>query len=279
MRIQNALLLDITLGLAALASSATPAAGATFVPTESTLVTESPAVLAFQFDIANTDEVVAASLALPDQLIGWLSGLEDPIARLKVAWGQGSVPSVSELVLATTSTPNVEYLKSNGGGRSLDCSRLFLEGISGAQFWVAVSIDDLTVPSETELDSSGAALSTQAAPMVSSKGRSTAKRTSVEPEQMRKSAERSRLVMLRNPIRTNATIRLWPKVSGEISLEVYNLAGRKVFVSRHRVSAGLPMDLGWAGSDEKGASVASGVYLIRVAGSGMDLREKIVLIR
>jgi len=71
-----------------------------------------------------------------------------------------------------------------------------------------------------------------------------------------------------NPLHSGATISLALPVGGEVSLELYDIRGRKVAtVARERMAAGY-RSVSWNGTDEYGSPVASGAYFLRAEVDG-----------
>jgi hypothetical protein len=67
-----------------------------------------------------------------------------------------------------------------------------------------------------------------------------------------------------NPLRTGVTISLALPSDGRVSLELYDIRGRKVAtVARERMTAGYH-NVVWNGTDDYGTAVVSGVYFLRV---------------
>jgi len=66
-----------------------------------------------------------------------------------------------------------------------------------------------------------------------------------------------------NPLRSGVTISLALPSDGQVSLEIYDIRGRKVStVARERMAAGY-RSLVWNGTDDYGVAVSSGVYFLR----------------
>jgi hypothetical protein len=71
-----------------------------------------------------------------------------------------------------------------------------------------------------------------------------------------------------NPLRTSVTISLALPADASVSLDLYDIQGRKVAtMARERMTAGY-RDVIWNGTDDTGMPVASGVYFLRVQVDG-----------
>jgi hypothetical protein len=71
-----------------------------------------------------------------------------------------------------------------------------------------------------------------------------------------------------NPLRTSITISLALPADASVSLDLYDIQGRKVAtMARERMTAGY-RDVIWNGTDDTGMPVASGVYFLRVQVDG-----------
>jgi hypothetical protein len=67
--------------------------------------------------------------------------------------------------------------------------------------------------------------------------------------------------------------------SGKVTLDVYNVAGRRV---RRLVQSNMPVGLhhaAWDGRDARGNMVALGIYLVRLETTGQSLAHKLVMVR
>jgi endonuclease/exonuclease/phosphatase family metal-dependent hydrolase len=82
-----------------------------------------------------------------------------------------------------------------------------------------------------------------------------------------------------NPVRGDATLALRMPLPGTVTVRVYDVTGRTVrTLARGYLGAGTH-DLAWNGRDERGATCASGVYLIRATGVDGVASLRVVLIR
>ena len=67
--------------------------------------------------------------------------------------------------------------------------------------------------------------------------------------------------------------------AGEASVEIYDVAGRKIRTVAHGEYPAGYQAVTWDGRDEQGRHVASGVYLIRTTTDGRTLNMKLVATR
>jgi len=66
---------------------------------------------------------------------------------------------------------------------------------------------------------------------------------------------------------------------GSIRVTVYDRLGSQVAVITGGAQAGQEWDYTWNGTDEDGAALASGIYVVRVQGPGYDDRHKVAVLR
>ena len=90
--------------------------------------------------------------------------------------------------------------------------------------------------------------------------------------------ELARLVPLTNPSYGETKIRLDLPVSGVVSLEVYDVAGRRVrtLLSDRKLASG-PHRIVWDGIDEAGRNTPAGIYWIRLKAGGK--RQSLSIVR
>lgn len=84
---------------------------------------------------------------------------------------------------------------------------------------------------------------------------------------------------LPNPFNPTTTIRFRAPANGEVRVRIYNLRGelvRQLF--DEKVEAGAHQVV-WNGTDDRGATVASGVYVYEVAGFGERVTKKMALVK
>ena len=88
--------------------------------------------------------------------------------------------------------------------------------------------------------------------------------------------------ILRSSRGANMKIRASSGARGSIRVTVYDRLGNQVAVigngSPDTATANV-MDYSWNGTDESGAALASGIYIVRVQGPGYDDRHKVVVLR
>jgi len=66
---------------------------------------------------------------------------------------------------------------------------------------------------------------------------------------------------------------------GDVTLRVYDVAGRLVATLVDEVQSPGPKRARWDGSDQRGGVAASGVYFYRLTAPGFEQTRKMVLIR
>ncbi|HAN41183.1 MAG TPA: hypothetical protein DCQ12_04640, partial [Candidatus Cloacimonas sp.] len=82
-----------------------------------------------------------------------------------------------------------------------------------------------------------------------------------------------------NPFNPETTISYSVKEPGRVRLEIYNIKGQLVrtLVDEEHLTGNYK--LSFDGKDNRGRSVASGVYLLRMRAPGYQKRAKMVLLR
>jgi flagellar hook capping protein FlgD len=78
-----------------------------------------------------------------------------------------------------------------------------------------------------------------------------------------------------NPIQVGATMRFTLRVAGQAELDLYDVAGHHV---RQLASGSFPAGeqaLRWDGTDDRGKTVASGVYLLNLRADGVTRTMKV----
>jgi hypothetical protein len=81
-----------------------------------------------------------------------------------------------------------------------------------------------------------------------------------------------------NPFNPETTIRYALPRSGRVTLNVYNVTSQKVETLVDTSQPAGDYSVGWAGRDDAGKSVASGVYVCRLSAGGIAIAEKMVLV-
>ena len=82
-----------------------------------------------------------------------------------------------------------------------------------------------------------------------------------------------------NPFNPRTTVSLTLARRGAVTLQVFDVRGRLVrTLHRGDLDAG-PHELAWDGRDDGGATLASGVYLVRAELQDRELREKVLLVK
>jgi subtilisin family serine protease len=82
-----------------------------------------------------------------------------------------------------------------------------------------------------------------------------------------------------NPFNPRTTVRFAVAEPGDVGAELLDLAGRRVRTLLSGPVAAGEHELAWDGRDAAGRPVASGVYVARLAGAGMALSTKLMLVR
>ena len=66
--------------------------------------------------------------------------------------------------------------------------------------------------------------------------------------------------------------------AGSVAIQVYTLRGALVREAAVSVQAGTRHGWSWDGRDAQGRTLPAGVYIVRVAGAGLDVRRKVVIV-
>jgi hypothetical protein len=82
-----------------------------------------------------------------------------------------------------------------------------------------------------------------------------------------------------NPFNPSTTIKFATKVNGHVSIQVYDVAGRLVNTLVNDVRDAGSYTEHWNGINNRGASVASGVYFYRMDTKDYSQTRKMVLLR
>jgi hypothetical protein len=82
-----------------------------------------------------------------------------------------------------------------------------------------------------------------------------------------------------NPFNPTTHVRFSLEQPGRVTVAVYDLSGRRVALVTDRVYDAGPQAVLWAGCDDSGRAVSSGVYFVRVEGAGTPVNLRAVLLR
>ena len=82
-----------------------------------------------------------------------------------------------------------------------------------------------------------------------------------------------------NPFNPATTFRFSLKTKGRVEIKIFNVAGQLVKVLVNEVREAGSHSAGWDGTNERGKSVASGVYFCRMEASDFSMVKKAVLVR
>ena len=82
-----------------------------------------------------------------------------------------------------------------------------------------------------------------------------------------------------NPVRGEARVAFTIPVRGEVSLRVYDVAGRLVRVLWSGVMEAGRHTLTWDGTGDEGWKVGAGVYFLRLEQGGKRATRKVILVR
>jgi len=83
-----------------------------------------------------------------------------------------------------------------------------------------------------------------------------------------------------NPLKgEEVNIYLKPKHSGNVSIEIYTIAGQLVWDEEISVTGGVQEQVVWNCRNKSGEVVSSGIYVVRVKGGGIDTVKKIAVVK
>ena len=82
-----------------------------------------------------------------------------------------------------------------------------------------------------------------------------------------------------NPFNPSTRISFSLAQRGEVRITLYNVRGERVTVLMDEVRDAGPGFVDWHGLDDRGAEVASGIYLYKVEAEGREVIKKMALIR
>lgn len=82
-----------------------------------------------------------------------------------------------------------------------------------------------------------------------------------------------------NPFNPSTTIRFALPAQGQVSVRIYDIAGRLVRTLVDEVLDAAVHEIQWAGADDRGHQVSSGVYFYRVIAGDHDVVERMALVK
>ncbi len=82
-----------------------------------------------------------------------------------------------------------------------------------------------------------------------------------------------------SPTTAGSTFAFAARRDVDLQIEVYNLAGRRLWRQPLSIQAGQSSSVGWSGKDSQGRSLASGVYLVRAVEKGIVLGSAKVILQ
>ena len=83
-----------------------------------------------------------------------------------------------------------------------------------------------------------------------------------------------------NPLRgEEVNIYLKPKHSGNVSIEIYNIAGQLVWDKEISVTGGVQEQVVWNCRNKSDEVVSSGIYAVHVKGGGIDMVKKVAVVK
>jgi flagellar hook assembly protein FlgD len=80
-----------------------------------------------------------------------------------------------------------------------------------------------------------------------------------------------------NPFNPNTNIRYSLKEAGKVKIEIYNMKGQKIKTYNLEHTSPGYYQVSWDSCDDKGRSVASGIYLYRLSTGNYTSAKKMVL--
>jgi len=81
-----------------------------------------------------------------------------------------------------------------------------------------------------------------------------------------------------NPARNGTVLRFSLPASGHVDLRVYDVQGKQVSVLASGSFGAGEHQVPWAGNDDSGRRLASGVYYARMQANGVTQAQKVLLI-
>jgi hypothetical protein len=82
-----------------------------------------------------------------------------------------------------------------------------------------------------------------------------------------------------NPFRVSTAIRYELSQTGQVMLQVYNLAGQEVLQLVNNIQPAGRYTINWNGRDQQGQVVSSGVYICRLQAGGIVQMQRVVVMR
>ena len=82
-----------------------------------------------------------------------------------------------------------------------------------------------------------------------------------------------------NPVRSRTSIRFGLARAGDVRLELYDLAGRRVCTLASGAMPAGPHAAEWNSRDQNGRTVAAGVYFVRLATAARVYHSRVVVLK
>jgi hypothetical protein len=271
------------------------------------------ATAVFTFDLSEleaTEVLVSAALE-----VGVIPGTaaEDrlPVARIVVAGGTRSAPSVGEEAEALASSSAGEEVPLAWRARvALDLTGTLVAQLTGgaASVWVAAqpqggeytpvslavgatglgSADFLVYTRRTEAPGEAGpfsrTLGLQRAPragvaVVAGHGNAPAASKESGASDRTAASPGRGLTFHPNPLAAGSALRFALQREDHVVLEVFDLSGRRVAIQELGLLGAGEHQVPWAGRDAAGSPVARGVYFARLKGTGWAVDQKITVLR
>jgi hypothetical protein len=81
------------------------------------------------------------------------------------------------------------------------------------------------------------------------------------------------------PFNPKTTARFYVREAGSVSLEIFNVQGRRIQAFRQEAAGGEWLQVSWNGQDEAGAPAPSGLYFLRAASGGESETVRALLLK